>query len=420
MSGTRTAVAVLAATVVVGAGVFVHAGQQPASQPARGATPAAAPARPAAAQTPIPAQTQGQTPNQGLPLTPSIREHGSSITPAFEGWFHGKDGFDYVMAGYFNRNTKEEFDIPVGPNNHVDPGGPDQGQPTHFLLGRNWGVFTIKLPKDFGTKKLVWTLVVNGQTNQITLHTPPVYIVEPYGSSWNDNKPPVMKLSADGPTFTGPPVLATDASYTVTMPAALPLTAWITDDAVARNPTTLPGGVPAAGAGGGGAAAGAAPGAGDAAAAPAAPAAGGRGGRGGGRGAATAPAAGADAAAGDQPAAPAGRVPGGRGAARRGSGGRTPSGAAPGGAAAGGAAAAAAGGGGRGGGISVTWTKYRGPGVVTICQREASLRLMQRMRARPKRPRRSTPRASTCFGSRATTRAATAAAASSAAGRMAT
>ena len=319
MSGTRTAVAVLAAAVVAG-GVLVRAGQQqpatrgtqaaqPASQPARGQAPAAAPVT----------QTQGQTPS-GLPLTPTIREHGSSITPAFEGWFHGKDGFDYALVGYFNRNTKEEFDVPVGPNNHIDPGGPDMGQPTHFLLGRQWGMFTIKLPKDFGSKKLVWTLVVNGLTNQITLHTPPVYIVEPYGSSWNNNTPPVLKLDPNGPTFTGPPI-GILKTFTATVGEPLPLTAWITDDNVGRAGGAPDDAAPGAAAGG---AAGAA-------------------GRGRGRGAAPAASdAPADAAApADQPAA------GGRG----GRGGR-------------GAPAGAAGGGlfGRGG-VSVTWAMYRGNGV---------------------------------------------------------
>lgn len=324
MSGTRTAVAVLAATVVAG-GALVAA-QQPAARSMQTAQPAARPpaapaAQPARGTAPAPpTQTTGQLPSQGLPLTPTIREHGSSVTPAFEGWFHGKDGSDYVMAGYFNRNIKDEFDVPVGPNNHVDPGGPDQGQPTHFYLGRQWGVFTIKLPKDFGTKKLVWTLVVNGFTNQITLHTPPVYIVEPYGSSWNDNKPPVLRLDPSMPTFTGPPI-GTIASYTTTVGAPLPLTAWITDDGTSRTGGAAPaGGAPAGGAapGGragraGGAAPDAAPAGADAAAptdgAPAAPAAGGGGGGRGGRGrGAAAPAAGAAGAA-----APAGGGFGGRG-----------------------------------------------------------------------------------------------------------
>ncbi len=69
-----------------------------------------------------------------------------------------------LLVGYFNRNLKETLDIPVGPNNRIEPGGPDQGQPTHFLPRRQWGVFTIKVPKDFGDKRLTWTIVANGQT----------------------------------------------------------------------------------------------------------------------------------------------------------------------------------------------------------------------------------------------------------------
>ena len=45
---------------------------------------------------------------------------------------------------------KEALDIPVGPNNRIEPGDPDQGQPTFFEIGRQWGVFVIKVPKDFG------------------------------------------------------------------------------------------------------------------------------------------------------------------------------------------------------------------------------------------------------------------------------
>ena len=98
-------------------------------------------------------QGQGQTPSP-FPLSNPIRERGSSVTGAYEGWFRAKDGGSYFLVGYFNRNTKQELDIPIGPNNRIEPGGPDQGQPTHFLPSRQWGVFTIKIPTDFGTKKL--------------------------------------------------------------------------------------------------------------------------------------------------------------------------------------------------------------------------------------------------------------------------
>jgi hypothetical protein len=173
-------------------------------------------------------QGTGQTPSQ-FPLSNSIRERGSSVTGAFEGWFYNKDGSTSLLVGYFNRNTKQEFDIPVGPNNRIEPGGPDFGQPTHFGPGRQYGIFAIKVPKDFGQKKLTWTIVSNGQTNAITLHTKPDYVVEPYEDAASKNTPPVLKFSADGPGFTGPP-LAIAATYTATVGAPLELTLWASDE----------------------------------------------------------------------------------------------------------------------------------------------------------------------------------------------
>jgi hypothetical protein len=175
----------------------------------------------------------GQSPSS-LPLTPTIREKGSSVTPAYEGWYYGKDGSLNALVGYFNRNTKQELDIPVGPNNRIEPGGPDQGQPTHFSPGRQWGVFSIKLPKDLGTKKLTWTIVANGLTNAITLHTQPDYIVEPYGDAANKNTPPKLKFRADGPEFTAAPTGIAE-KYTATVGAPLTLTVWATDEGAKIN-----------------------------------------------------------------------------------------------------------------------------------------------------------------------------------------
>src|ERR1041385_6466765 len=73
-----------------------------------------------------------------LPLEP-FRDSGASVTGALEGWFKNADGSYSLLVGYFNRNQKHTLDIPVGPNNHIDPGGPDQGQPTYFLPRRQIG-----------------------------------------------------------------------------------------------------------------------------------------------------------------------------------------------------------------------------------------------------------------------------------------
>src|SRR5262245_20936530 len=170
----------------------------------------------------------GQTPS-GLPLSQTIRERGSSVTGAYEGWFYGRDGNTYALVGYFNRNTKQEFDIPIGPNNRIEPGGPDQGQPTHFLPGRQWGVFTVKLPKDLGSRKLTWTIVANGFTNAITLHTQADYIVEPYEDAANKNTPPKLKFDPSGTIAAGAPT-GVAAKYNAAVGTPLTLTVWATDE----------------------------------------------------------------------------------------------------------------------------------------------------------------------------------------------
>jgi hypothetical protein len=91
---------------------------------------------------------------------------GQSVSPAYEGWEPNKDGSYTMYFGYMNTNWEEEFDIPVGADNRIEPGGPDQGQPTHFYPRRNPFLFTIHIPKDFGDKELIWTLTTNGRSQK--------------------------------------------------------------------------------------------------------------------------------------------------------------------------------------------------------------------------------------------------------------
>ena len=91
---------------------------------------------------------------------------GQSISPAYEGWWQNDDGSFTMFFGYMNSNWEEEFDLPIGPDNQFAPGGPDQGQPTHFYPRRNMFLFTIRVPKDFGDKELVWTVVTHGKTER--------------------------------------------------------------------------------------------------------------------------------------------------------------------------------------------------------------------------------------------------------------
>ena len=171
--------------------------------------------------------TVAQTPQKPLPLEPQ-RERGASITPAYEGWYANADGTFSLLLGYYNRNSKEPLEIPVGPNNRVDPGGPDQGQPTYFEAGRQWGVFVIKVPKDFGTKTITWTIVANGETNSIPLTLNKGYPISPFEELGMHNKPPVLAFSDGGTKFTGPPV-ATAATFTGTVKQPVAISVWVED-----------------------------------------------------------------------------------------------------------------------------------------------------------------------------------------------
>jgi hypothetical protein len=174
---------------------------------------------------------------QSLPLEPH-HESGASITGAFEGWFKNPDGTFSLLFGYFNRNSTQEVDVPIGPENNIEPGGPDRGQPTHFLTGRGWGMFTVKVPADFKDNKLRWTIVANGQNTVIpgTLH--PDYEIEPFTEAAIGNTPPVIGLDERGPTVQGPHGLIVER--TARVGTSLTLTAWVSDDAKLTTSTGLP------------------------------------------------------------------------------------------------------------------------------------------------------------------------------------
>jgi hypothetical protein len=168
-----------------------------------------------------------QVPQAALPLDPP-RERGASITPAYEGWYQNPDGTYNILFGYFNRNAKQTLDIPVGPNNKVEPGDPDQGQPTYFETGRQWGIFVVKVPKDFGTKSITWTIVANGEKQSIPATLNKSYPITPFKELGMGNQPPVLSFSEGGAKVTGPPIgISTRLTGTVGQPT--PLKVWVDD-----------------------------------------------------------------------------------------------------------------------------------------------------------------------------------------------
>ena len=103
---------------------------------------------------------------------------GQNIAPVYEGFWRHDDGAIDLWFGYYNRNWEEEIDVPVGPDNHMDPGGPDLGQPTHFFPRRSQFVFKVTVPADFGDNEIVWSLTSNGVTENAYATLRPEYMVD--------------------------------------------------------------------------------------------------------------------------------------------------------------------------------------------------------------------------------------------------
>jgi hypothetical protein len=167
------------------------------------------------------------------------QEKRNNITGAFEGWFKNPDGTFSLLLGYFNRTEKQEFEIPIGPDNRIEPAGPDRGQPTHFLTGRQWGMFAVRVPANFGENKITWSITANGKTSVIPASLLPDYEISPFREEAVGNTPPVVSFDESGPTVQGP--LGLTISRTATVANPLEVTLFASDD---EKWTTLSGARP--------------------------------------------------------------------------------------------------------------------------------------------------------------------------------
>ena len=164
---------------------------------------------------------------------------GQTVTPVFEGWYRNKDGSYSLSFGYYNRNTVEAIDVPIGAENFVTPGAPNQGQPSSFAPRRHWGVFAVVVPADFGTKQLVWTLKDRGETFTIAGSLKPDWEIDAVeGEASADNTPPALRFTPAGPEGRGP-LGVTTAPLRVRVGMPLALSVAVADDAKTKVPVDL-------------------------------------------------------------------------------------------------------------------------------------------------------------------------------------
>lgn len=177
-------------------------------------------------------QGQSQLPTETI--TAIRMNAGQSVTPYFEGWIKNPDGTFDMVFGYFNRNFTQEFAIPAGPDNKVEPGAPSQGQPTYFLPRRQRYVYRLRVPADFGKKEAVWTITANGRTEKgFAMLIPAQEITERVVMS-NGNFDPGLDDPNQPPSITLAPL------GTVSIGTPITLTASVVDDGLPKPRVVAP------------------------------------------------------------------------------------------------------------------------------------------------------------------------------------
>jgi hypothetical protein len=167
---------------------------------------------------------------------PTVPSKGQDVSPTFEGWENNPDGTYTLHFGYYNRNAEEEIDVPIGPDNSLDLGNGDLGQPTHFYPRRRWFVFKVVVPKDWPKdKRLVWTLTTKGRTNQAKAWLQPEWEIDKLLISRNAGTDPFLRASNSNTTADNmAPVITGIPAQTITLPATATLTATATDDGLPK------------------------------------------------------------------------------------------------------------------------------------------------------------------------------------------
>lgn len=149
---------------------------------------------------------------------------GQDIQPAFEGWSKNADGTFSLHFGYLNRNWVEELSIPVGPNNMVEPGGPDRGQPTFFYTRTQRNLFSIVVPRDWGKKEVVWSVTANGKTQKAYGWLQPEWEIDPAGGAATGGQTSPELAGNTAPAFT------IDTAKSVAVGRPLTLASKVVDD----------------------------------------------------------------------------------------------------------------------------------------------------------------------------------------------
>lgn len=164
---------------------------------------------------------------------------GEEVAPMFNGWIENEDGSITMIFGFANQNRTAAVDVPLGPNNKLEPAEFQGAQPTHFpvynrggFVGiQERGAFAVTVPEDMADSEVVWTLTSNGKTWSVPGRaTSPAYEMSAAEMASGSLKP-AIRFDMDGPESVDPAGMYAEPK-TVSVGEPLTLSAFIQDRGV--------------------------------------------------------------------------------------------------------------------------------------------------------------------------------------------
>lgn len=131
---------------------------------------------------------------------------GESVAPMFNGWIANEDGTTTLIFGFANQNRSATVDVPVGPNNKLEPAQFDGVQATHFpvynrggFVGiQERGAFGVTVPADMAGTEVIWTLTSGGKTWSVPGRATSTAYELSAGEAAAGSLRPAIRFSEDG------------------------------------------------------------------------------------------------------------------------------------------------------------------------------------------------------------------------------
>jgi hypothetical protein len=161
---------------------------------------------------------------------------GDVVAPMFNGWTANEDGSVTMLFGFANRNREEIVDIPLGPNNFIEPAQFDGAQPTHFpvynrrglpdvgyfVATQERGAFAVTVPADMAGTEVVWTLNHAGNSYSIPGRATSTAYQMSAGERALGSLAPAIRFKKNGPeTTTREGIMAARVTASVGNPVTL-------------------------------------------------------------------------------------------------------------------------------------------------------------------------------------------------------